>query len=136
MISGDVFRARNDTVGVKRNRHGDSVDDDGNPVGITDKDGLAFIGTIEDIWLSAITPGAPTVSSSAVLGAPSRQETSDANTTMCIAKGDGPLVKYGDRIVVQGVKFEIKTDANWDDVNPLTGTDFGRYYVSALGRIG
>ncbi|OQW34506.1 MAG: hypothetical protein A4E20_10830 [Nitrospira sp. SG-bin2] len=132
---GKVFRAINDTVGAKRDRHGDPVDDDGIPVGITDEDGAAYIGTIDDIWISDVTPGAPTVATQSTLGAPSRQETSDSNVSFCCPK-DGIVLKYGDRVVVGNMKFEIKTNANWNDVNPLTGTDFGRFYVQAVGRIG
>lgn len=134
-MKGYVFRASNDALGAKRDRHGDPVDDSGNPVSLTDIDGQAYIGTIDDIWVAAVTPGAPTVSSQSVLGAPSRQESSDSNTTLCCPKSQ-VILKYGDRVYIGNKKFEIKSDPNWDDVNPLTGTDFGRYYVDALTRIG
>lgn len=128
--SGDVFRA------PYRDRHGDPVDIDGNPVDILDKDGLAFIGTLTDIYMGAVTAGSPTVLSESTLGSPSRQESSDSTVTLGCPRHVEPKLRYGDRIVIDGVKFEIKSNPKWDSEHPWTGTDFGRYWVDALGRVG
>lgn len=118
--TGDVFRA------PKRNRHGDAVDDDGNPVGITDKEGLAFVGTIENIVMGSM---------SAVRTA-DRQETSDGEGQLGILKTDPTQVRFGDRIVIDGSKYEVRSRPQWTHAHSMTTTNFPRYWVDVSTRLG
>lgn len=116
--SGDVYRA------PKRDRHGDPVDDAGNPVKITDKEGLAFLGTLDDIIMGG-------QSASKVL---SRQESSDTSGMIGCRRDRTPKVKFGDRIVIDGIKYEVKSVPEWDHNHPWTGTNFNRYWVDVIAR--
>lgn len=118
--TGDVFRA------PKRNRHGDAVDDDGNPVGITDKEGLAFVGTIENIVMGSM---------SAVRTA-DRQETSDGDGQLGILKSSPVQVRMGDRITIDGSKYEIRSRPQWTHAHSMTGTVFQRVWVDVSVRNG
>lgn len=124
-VTGDLFRA------PSRNRHGDPVDDSGNPVVITDRDGLAFLGTMVNILQGS-------TSASRVND---RQESADGGGQMgFLKKGkltDGtpaPKVQFGDRIVIGGQKFEVTSDPNWDSPHSMTGSVFPRYFVNTLYR--
>lgn len=119
-VTGDLFRA------PKRNRHGDPVELDGvTPVKVTDKDGNAFVRTLDNIIVAA----------SSDVRSRDHQETSDSTGTLGLIRDSGEKAKYGDRIFIDGVKYEVKT-VNWDTNNPLTGTNFGRYWVDVNTRYG
>lgn len=117
--SGDVFRA------PKTDRHGDPVDDAGNPVKITDKEGLAFLGTLTDIIMGG-------QSASKVL---SRQESSDTSGMIGCRRDRTPKLKFGDRIVIDGIKYEVKSPPEWDHPHSFTGTNFNRYWVDVIARV-
>lgn len=118
--TGDVFRA------PKRNRHGDPIDDDGNPVGITDKEGLAFVGTIDNIVMGSMS-ATRTVD---------RQETSDSDGQLGILKSDPTQVRFGDRIVIDGSKYEVRSRPQWAHAHSMTTTNFPRYWVDVSTRLG
>lgn len=101
-----------------QDRHGDPVD-------------MTFLGTITNVLVGSI-------SSSRVND---REDSADGNGQIgFLKKGkltDGspaPKVGFGDRIVVQGQKFDVQCDPNWDTVHSMTGTTFPRYWVDVRYR--
>jgi len=118
--SGDVFRA------PKRDRHGDAINLDGSPVGLTDRDGNAFIGTINNIVVGAMS----------AVRVNDREEASDINGMLGILKTSSPRVQLGDRIVIDGVRYEVRSQPQWTHKHSMSGTDFPRIWVDVTARIG
>jgi hypothetical protein len=119
--SGDVYRA------PKRNRHGDAVELDGvTPVSITDKDGNAFIGTINNIIVGGMS----------AVRTNDRAESSDTTGMLGILKTATPQVLMGDRIILDGVDYEVRSQPRWTHKHATTGTSFPRYWVDVTARIG
>lgn len=121
--SGDVFRA------PKRDRHGDPINLDGTPLDMLDEDGNAFVGTITDIVMGGI-------SATKTL---SRQESSNTSS-MIGCPADQLRLKLGDRIVIDGDRYEVGA-TEWDHENSITGnavcgTGPARYWVRIGGRVG
>lgn len=123
--AADLYRA------VKRDRHGDPVDADGNKVNMFDQDGNAFLGTIVNVVQGSI-------SSQRVND---RQESSDGRGQLGFLKkgklstgSAAPKVQFGDRIVIGGTKYEVLSDPNWDTPHSMTGTVFPRYWVDVSYR--
>lgn len=120
-LSGKVFRA------PKRDRYGDPVDDDGNPISMTDEEGLAFIGTLDDIIMGA-------QSASPSMG---RQESSDTTGMIGCRRDLEPKLKLGDRIVINGTRYEVSAKPEWDFGHSFSGsTFFNRYWVDVRARNG
>lgn len=125
-VSADVFRASNDTIGAKRDRHGDVVDTAGAPVQITDKDGLAFIGTLTNVLMGSIS----------AVRTKDREESADGLGEIGFLQNQAPRVKFGDRLVINGQKYEVTSDPRWGTPHSMTGTVFPRYFVSVEARSG
>lgn len=119
-LSGRVFRA------PARNRHGDPVDEDGNPVDMLDEDGLAYVGTIGGVVLGGMS------------AQPSRSREETADTTGMVGCPAGAQVKlaFGDRIDIAGVRYRVTSPPKWDYPQSLTGTRFGYYWVDVGGAYG
>ena len=119
-LTGKVFRA------PLRDRHGDPVDADGNPVSMVDVDGLAFVGEIKEIVMGGMT-ASPTMQ---------RQETSDsAGMIGCPVKSVVKLA-MGDRIDIGGTRYQVASKPHWDYRQTLTGTRFPYYWVDVRGTDG
>lgn len=117
--SGDVFRA------PKRNRFGDPVDDGGNPISMVDKDGLAFVGTLEDIIMGGLSAARSRA----------QQETVDTSGMIGCRTDLEPRVQYGDRIHIDGVKYEVASHPEWGHGHSFSGsTFFNRYWVDVRAR--
>ncbi|ATN93982.1 head-tail connector protein [Mycobacterium phage Kumao] len=117
--SGTVYRA------PKRDRHGDPVDENGNPVELTG-DGLAKVGVVKGIILGGLS-ASPSME---------RRETSDTTGQIGIPRKRNPRVRFGDRIDINGVRYQVVSNPEWDYPHYMTGTDFGMYWVSVRGVIG
>ena len=113
-MNGKVFRA------PKRDRYGDPVDDDGNPIDMLDEFGLAYVGTIERViiggssWNPRNTRG-EVASTEGMIGCPR----------------DGIKLQHGDRIDIDNVRYSIVGQRQWDYPHSLTGSNFGHYWVKA-----
>lgn len=119
-LSGVVYRA------PKRDRHGDAVDEDGNPVEMTG-DGLARVGVVKGIIMGGMS-ASPSMA---------QRETSDTTGQIGIPKkGNTVQVKFGDRIDINGVRYRVTSKPEWDYRQYMSGTDFGFYWISVEGVIG
>jgi hypothetical protein len=112
VITGDLYRS------AKRDRHGDPVDDDGNPVDLLDPDGLAFVGTIEDIVMGGLSSNSLNV----------RGEVASTDGMIGCPRA-GIKLQHGDRIDIDSVRYQVVGPRLWDYPSALTGTDFTRYWV-------
>lgn len=118
--SGDVFRA------PKRDRHGDPIDDDGNPVRVLDKSGQAFVGTLTGIIMGGQSASRRLQNS----------ESSDTSGMIGCLRNHSVKVKHGDRIVIDGVKYEVTSRPEWQYGHSFADTDWSPYYwvdVTARG---
>lgn len=115
-----VFRA------PLRDRHGDAIDADGNPVDMLDEEGNAFVGRI-----SKIVMGGMSASPSR-----SREESSDTRGMIGCPRRAAVKLKFGDRVEINGVRYRVISKPEWDYRSSLTGTDFGYYWVDIEGTIG
>jgi hypothetical protein len=117
--SGDVFRA------PKRDRFGDPVDEDGNPVSLVDKDGLTFMGTLTDIVMGGLSAARSR----------SRGETVDTSGMIGCRVDLEPRLQFGDRIVIDGVKYEVASVPEWGYGHSFSGSQFfNRYWVDVKAR--
>jgi hypothetical protein len=119
-LSGKVFRA------PARDRHGDPVDELGNPVDMVDEDGLAFVGEIKRIVVGALS------------ASPSRrqEETTDTSGMIGCPKKSAVRLAFGDRIDINGTRYQVVSKPEWDYSQVLTGSTFGYYWVDVRGADG
>lgn len=118
---GRIFRA------PKRDRHGDPVDSSDNPVDMRDPEGLAFVGELKDIIMGGI-------SASPSKG---RQETSDTSGQIGCRTDLEPKVMFGDRIEIDGVRYQVTSQPEWGFGHSFSGsTFFNRYWVDVEARVG
>ena len=111
-MNASVYRAPH------RDRHGDAVDDEGNPTG------LEFIGTATGViiggqnWHSRNTRG----------------EIADTTGQIGFPRS-GLIPQHGDRVLVQGVMYSVVGKPQWDHDHPWTGTDLGYAWVKVDATI-
>lgn len=117
--TGKVFRA------VKQDRFGDPVNNDGSPLNMFDVEGNAFIGTLTDIIM-----GGQSASRSKAM-----QESADTSGMLGCRRDLTPHLKFGDRIEIDGIRYEVASAPEWDHDHPFTGTNFGRYWVDVKARV-
>ncbi|WP_142279471.1 hypothetical protein [Mycobacterium arosiense] len=93
-----------------------------------------YLGTIVDVCQGSI-------SSQRYNGNEARQESADGRGTIGIRKDakltDGtpaPKVRYGDRLVIGSVRYEVVSDSNWDSPHALTGRVFPRVWYDVTYR--
>lgn len=116
--SGKVYRAA-----FGRNNDGDPIDSDGNVVHIEENLGC-FIGDILGVLL-----GGPSASPSM-----SRQDSSDTSEQIGIPIHPlNPVVKLGDRLIINSVRFKVISQADWAYANSMTTTKptYAWYHVDA-----
>ena len=118
--TGSVFRA------PLRDRHGDPIDEDGNPVNMLDEDGNAFVGEIKNIVMGGLS-ASPKMS---------YQETSDTRGMIGCPRKASVKLKFGDRVNIDGVRYRVISNPEWNYPHMLTGTDFGFYWVDVEGFVG
>jgi hypothetical protein len=123
-VIGEVYRAPN------RDRYGDPVDDDGNPVDMLDPSGLCHIGRIDSLvmggqsWSRVQTRG-EVADTTGMIGCP---VAGFLPLELPFTLGELKLT-HGDRIDIDGVRYSVVGPRLWDYENSLTGTNFGRYWV-------
>lgn len=118
--TGLVFRA------PLRDRHGDAIDANGNPVDMTDEDGNAFVGQIDKIVMGGMS-ASPTMS---------REESSDTRGMIGCPRRAAVRLQFGDRVNINGIRYRVVSAPEWDYRQGMTGTDFGYYWVDVEGTIG
>jgi hypothetical protein len=93
-----------------------------------DEDGNAFVGELVDIIM-----GGQSASRSKVM-----QETADTTGKIGCRRDLLPKLQLGDRIVIDGIKYEVAStpEQGWDNDHPFTGTNFNRYWVDVRSRVG
>jgi hypothetical protein len=106
-MEGIVYRA------PKRDKNGDPTDDDGNVIR-----GLPEVGTIHGIIMGgqSVTPNW------------SRQESADTTGLIGCPTSEPVKLRHGDRVVINGLKYSVVGQPQWDYPHDLTGTDFGYYW--------
>lgn len=116
---GKVFRA------PLRDRHGDPIDADGNPVDMLDTDGNAFIGEVKRVILGGL-------SASPNMG---REESSDTSGMIGVPRRQPVQLQFGDRVEIGNVRYRVTSNPEWDYKHDMTGTDFGYYWVNVEGVV-
>jgi hypothetical protein len=116
-----VFRA------PMRDRHGDPVDANGNPVNMLDEEGNAFVGEIKGIVMGGLS-ASPRMSA--------RGEASDTRGMIGCPLRASVKLKFGDRVEIDGVRYRVISNPEWGYSGTLTGTNFGSYWVDVEGFIG
>lgn len=117
--TGRVFRA------PLRDRHGDPVDVDGNPVDMLDADGNAFVGEVKRIIIGGM-------SASPTMG---REESSDTRGMIGVPRKQAVAIQFGDRVEIGDVRYRVVSNPEWDYAHDMTGTDFGYYWLSVEGMV-
>lgn len=115
-----VFRA------PERDRHGDPVDAQGNPVDMLDDEGNAFVGFVSRVVLGGLS------ASPSMKG----QESGSSRGMIGLPKKASVRVTFGDRVEINGVRYQVISRPEWDYRHGLTGTDFGYYWVDVEGVYG
>lgn len=115
-----VFRA------PERDRHGDPVDAQGNPVDMLDDEGNAFVGVVSSVVLGGLS------ASPSMKG----QESGSSRGMIGLPKKASVRVTFGDRVEINGVRYQVISRPEWDYRHGLTGTDFGYYWVDVEGVYG
>lgn len=120
-MNADVFRA------PARDRHGDPVDSNGNPVSLTDKDGLAYIGTATNVIIGgqSVQPAR---------GSDARGEWADTSGLIGLPR-NGIKVQSGDRLVIDGIRYAVTGPRLWDAPHPTTGTNFPYYWINTTAAV-
>lgn len=103
---GEVYRA---THG--RDRNGDPIDADGNVIRL-EADGTNHIGTVKGIVMGGMSaqPSA------------SRQESFDTSGQCGIPYGNTIVVQFGDRILIDGIKYKVGSTPQWAYPNSMSTT--------------
>jgi hypothetical protein len=101
------------------------VDNDGNPVEIVDRDGLAYLGTVNNVII-----GGQSVQPQNTNG-----EYADTSGLIGLPR-NGIKVQNGDRLVIDGIKYAVAGPRLWDSPHPTTGTNFPYYWVSTAATVG
>ncbi|QSM01069.1 head-to-tail stopper [Mycobacterium phage Nanosmite] len=115
---GFVYRA------PKRNHNGDPVDDDGNVIRVG-ADGTK-LGEVKGILMGGL-------SASPSMG---RQESSNTSGQIGIPNKNVIKVQFGDRIVIDGVKYRVVSTGMWDYPNSMSGTKPEYHWVQVEGSVG
>lgn len=117
--TGRVFRA------PLRDRHGDPIDSDGNPVDMLDGEGNAYVGEVKRVIMGGLS-ASPSMA---------RQESSDTSGMIGVPRKQTVKLQFGDRVEIGNVRYRVTSNPEWDYRHDLTGTDFGYYWVSIEGII-
>ena len=104
-----------------RNRNGDPVDADGNVIRVG-ADGT-YVGEVKGILMGGLS-ASPSLS---------RQESSDTSGQIGIPNKNLIKVQFGDRIVIDGVKYKVTSRGRWDYPNSMSGTRPEYHWVSVAG---
>jgi len=115
-----VFRAPN------RDRHGDPIDSEGNPVDMLDEDGNAFVGEIKGIIMGGLS-ASPKMSG---------EEATDTRGQIGCPTKSSIRIKVGDRIELNGVRYRVISNPEWDYPHYMTGTKPSHYWLDVEGYIG
>ena len=107
-----------------RNANGDPVDDDGNVIRV--KDGLNLAGTINGIVMGG----------QSVAPSRGRQESSDTTGQIGCPNTESVKLRFGDRIVIDTVSYNVTSRPEWDYPSNLTGSSFGFYWCHVVATVG
>lgn len=129
MIIGEVYRA------PARDRFGDPVDLDGNPVSMLDPEGHCHIGTLTgivmgDLSSASVNTRGEVASTEGMISAP---EDGLLPAELPFNLGEMKL-QHGDRIDIDEVRYSVVGPRMWDYPNTITGTSFGRYWVKVTAH--
>lgn len=117
---GLVFRA------PYRDRHGDPIDSDGNPVDMLDDDGNAFVGEIRGIIMGGLS------ASPKMKG----EESTDTRGQIGCPTKASITLQVGDRIEINSVRYRVISNPEWNYPSYLTGTKPSHYWLDVEGYIG
>ena len=115
-----VFRAPN------RDRHGDPIDVDGNPVDMLDEEGNAFVGEIKGIIMGGLS-ASPTMKG---------EESTDTRGQIGCPTKSSIVLKVGDRVEINNVRYRVISNPEWNYPSYLTGTKPTHYWLDVEGVIG
>jgi hypothetical protein len=115
-VIGTVYRA------AARNAHGDPVDTKGN---VTRLDGDNLVGTVTGLVMGG----------QSVVQSGGRQESSDTSGQIGVPTASTVRIQFGDRVDIDGVRYQVTSRPEWDHASSLTGTTFGHYWVRVTATI-
>lgn len=118
-IPGRVYRA------PQRNRHGDPVDSDGNVVEMLD-DGTCLVGEVKGLVMGWLSPSQQD----------DRAESSSGKTTIGVPNENTIHVQYGDRLLVDGVRYQVVSNGRWNYANSMTTTRPEYHWVDVTTWLG
>lgn len=104
-LSAKVYRAVH-----SRDPHGDPIDADGNVTRLEGNDG--YIGTVYGLIMGGQAPYSQL----------DRQESSNTTGQIGIPNKNTIKVQFGDRLVVNGVKYKVTSKGMWDYPQLMSGT--------------
>lgn len=119
-LVAQVFRAPN------RDRHGDPVDAEGNPVSMLDEEGNAYLGEIKGIIMGGLS------ASRNKRG----EESADTRGQIGCPIKSSITLRIGDRVEIRGARYAVISNPEWNYPNYLTGTKPSHYWLDVEGQIG
>lgn len=109
-----------------RDRHGDPIDSDGNPVDMLDDEGNAYVGQIRGIIMGGLSAN-PKMRG---------EESTDTRGQIgCPVKASITL-NIGDRIEINSVRYRVISNPKWNYPSYLTSTKPSHYWLDVEGYIG
>lgn len=117
---GLVFRA------PSRDRHGDPIDSAGKPVDMLDEFGDAFVGEVSGLIMGGLSAN-PKMQG---------EESTDTRGQVGCPTASSIRVRVGDRIEINGVRYRVISNPEWDYPSYLTGTKPTHYWIDVEGYIG
>ena len=128
--TGQVYRT------PRRDAHGDPVDENGNVIRLRERGSTlpftppvslgsssTYVGEVKGILMGGLS-ASPSLS---------RQESSDTTGQIGIPNKNLIKVQFGDRIVIDGVKYKVTSRGRWDYPNSMSGTRPEYHWVSVAG---
>lgn len=117
-LSAKVYRAVH-----SRDPHGDPIDTDGNVIRLEGNDG--YIGTVHGLIMGGQAPYSQL----------DRQESSNTTGQIGIPNKNTIKVQFGDRLVVNGVKYKVTSKGMWDYPQLMSGTPPEFHWVTVDATI-
>lgn len=115
-----VFRAPD------RDRHGDAIDSEGNPIDMLDEFGNAFIGEIKGVIMGGLS------ASFKMRG----EESSDTRGQIGCPTKASITLRVGDRVEIGGARFRVISNPEWNYPSSLSGTKPTHYWLDVEGHVG
>ncbi|SKY04087.1 Uncharacterised protein [Mycobacteroides abscessus subsp. massiliense] len=117
-LSAKVYRAVH-----SRDEHGDPIDEHGNVIRLEGDDGC--IGTVYGLIMGGQAP----------FSSLDRQESSNTTGQIGIPNKNAIKVKFGDRLVINEMKYKVTSTGMWDYPQLMTGTPPEYHWVTVDATI-